>query len=160
MDALHFRRRAAYAREIAKSGEDPWISEMLLEVAGDLDAEAATIDAECAVERGRFSPEQGPRLASLLVWTTDTGSAVQPVRVVNISRGGATLRTDLACRTGVDVILDLRAGGLRLSGRIVCATDHEAGMVFQPASTHDPAFACYLRSLNCVDATSQAVVVG
>ncbi len=46
MDALHFRRKAAEARELAKSGDDVRLAEMLLELARELDAEADAIEAE------------------------------------------------------------------------------------------------------------------
>jgi hypothetical protein len=46
LDASHFRRRAANARELAQSGDDLRVSQMLLEVALDLDAEAEAIEAE------------------------------------------------------------------------------------------------------------------
>jgi hypothetical protein len=50
VDANHFRKRAARAREMAKTGDDPRLAEMLLEVARDLDAEAEAIDAESVSE--------------------------------------------------------------------------------------------------------------
>jgi hypothetical protein len=46
LDATHFRRRAANAREMAQSGDDLRVSQMLLEVALDLDAEAEAMEAE------------------------------------------------------------------------------------------------------------------
>jgi hypothetical protein len=46
LDAAHFRRRAAKAREMAQTGDDLRLSRMLLDVALDLDAEAEAIDAE------------------------------------------------------------------------------------------------------------------
>ncbi len=46
MKARHFRLKAAEAREMSKSGEDPILARMLLDVAHDLEAEADLIDAE------------------------------------------------------------------------------------------------------------------
>lgn len=46
MSAEHFRRRAAEARALSRTGEDAHLSALLLELADDLDAEAAAIDAE------------------------------------------------------------------------------------------------------------------
>ncbi len=46
MDANHFRDRAAKAREMARSGDDLRLAEMLLEVAFDLESEAEAIEAE------------------------------------------------------------------------------------------------------------------
>ncbi|MEA2742787.1 MAG: hypothetical protein QOG25_1158, partial [Acetobacteraceae bacterium] len=43
MNASHFRQRAARAREMAQFGDDIRISQMLLEVAQEMDAEAETI---------------------------------------------------------------------------------------------------------------------
>ena len=45
MDAAHFRRKAAEARDMVALGEDAQLAILLLEVARDLDAEADAIDA-------------------------------------------------------------------------------------------------------------------
>ena len=45
VDAVHFRLRAAHAREMAQNGDDSQLLRMLLEVASELDAEAAAIEA-------------------------------------------------------------------------------------------------------------------
>lgn len=45
MDARHFRYRAERARELACSGEDPRLAQMLLQVAFDMEAEAEVIEA-------------------------------------------------------------------------------------------------------------------
>ncbi len=44
LDAHHFREKAARAREMAQSGDDVRLTQMLLEVAVDLDAEADAIE--------------------------------------------------------------------------------------------------------------------
>ncbi len=48
MDAMHFRHRAERARELARSGEDPRLTHMLLEVALEMEAEAEAIEAKAA----------------------------------------------------------------------------------------------------------------
>lgn len=58
MDANHFRDRAAKAREMARSGDDVRLAEMLLEVALDLDAEAEVIEAEQRAANLRRVPLQ------------------------------------------------------------------------------------------------------
>jgi hypothetical protein len=45
LDAAHFRRRAETAREMARTGEDVRLTQMLLEVAAEMDAEADAIEA-------------------------------------------------------------------------------------------------------------------
>ena len=55
MDAIHFRQRAAHAREMAQSGDDMRLAQMLLDVAIDLDAEAEAIEAQAAKERRSFA---------------------------------------------------------------------------------------------------------
>jgi hypothetical protein len=45
MDALHFRRRAEQARELARDGEDMRLTQLLLALADDMDAEAEAMDA-------------------------------------------------------------------------------------------------------------------
>lgn len=46
MDALHFRRRAEQARELARDGEDMRLTQLLLALADDMDAEAEAMDAD------------------------------------------------------------------------------------------------------------------
>lgn len=46
MDALHFRQRAEQARELARNGEDMRLTQLLLALADDMDAEAEAIDDE------------------------------------------------------------------------------------------------------------------
>jgi hypothetical protein len=45
VDAAYFRSRAERAREMARSGEDVRLTQMLLEVAAEMDAEADAIEA-------------------------------------------------------------------------------------------------------------------
>ncbi len=53
MDATHFRHRAERARELARTGDDPRLAMMLLEVAVEMEAEAEAMDA--AAEPGTQS---------------------------------------------------------------------------------------------------------
>jgi len=156
VDANHFRQRAARAREMAKSGDDPRLAEMLLEVARDLDAEADAIDAESDGERLPANVASCRKLVGSLLWPTEAGCHARPVQVTDISPEGARLRTEVICQAGFDVILDLPAEGLRLSGRIISADGLEAGMVFEPSLTPDPALVRYLQlrcpSVEAVDA--------
>ncbi len=46
MDALHFRKRAEQARELARDGEDMRLTQLLLALADDMDAEAEAMDAD------------------------------------------------------------------------------------------------------------------
>lgn len=156
MDANHFRQRAAHAREIATSGEDPRLSQMLLEVARELDVEADSIEAEVATERRQFSRQPGQQLTGTVTGLADTGSVPQAVQVIDISRGGAKLRTELFCKQGSDVILNLPTEGLSLAGRIIRTAGFEAGMAFEPASTRDPALNRYLRRRSDADAAHAA----
>ena len=156
MDANHFRQRAAHAREMATSGEDPRLSQMLLEVARELDVEADSIEAEVATERRQFSRQPGQELAGKLIGLADTGGTPQTVQVINISRGGAKLRTEHFCKQGSDVILNLPAERLSLYGRIIRTAGFEAGMAFEPASTRDPALNCYLQRRSDTDAAYAA----
>ncbi len=145
MDANHFRQRAARAREMAKSGDDPRLAEMLLEVARDLDAEADAIDAEGIGDGLHVTSSSRPALFGSLMWLTEADCHTRPVQVSDISRDGAKLRTEIICQAGFDAVLDLPAEGLRLSGRIVGTDGLEANMVFEPAAARDPALVRYLQ---------------
>jgi hypothetical protein len=73
LDAAHFRERAARARELAQSGDDIRLSRMLLDVALDLDAEAAAIEAETANERQGLGHTRPPRRPRTLLGVTGAG---------------------------------------------------------------------------------------
>jgi hypothetical protein len=60
VDANHFRQRAASAREMAQFGEDRRLSDMLLEVACDLEAEAEIIEAEMVDASRRLAGLERP----------------------------------------------------------------------------------------------------
>jgi phage host-nuclease inhibitor protein Gam len=60
LDASYFRQRAAVAREFAQTGDDRRLAQMLLELAIDLEAEAAAIEAEQASAAARPCQEIQP----------------------------------------------------------------------------------------------------
>jgi hypothetical protein len=145
VDANHFRNRAARAREMAKSGDDPRLVEMLLDVARDLDAEAEAIDAESITEGSDGAAVSCGELFGSLLWPTEHGNNAGSVQVINLSLDGAKLRTETVCEEGRTVVLDLPEQGLRLSGCIIRAAGLEASMIFAPASVQNPALGRYLR---------------
>ena len=53
MDAAHFRRRAQKARELARTGEDARLTQMLLDVAAEMDAEADAMEATLKPQASR-----------------------------------------------------------------------------------------------------------
>jgi hypothetical protein len=65
LDASYFRQRAAVAREFAQTGDDRRLAQMLLELAIDLEAEAAAIEVEqadaAAGPRQEIEPLRGCR---------------------------------------------------------------------------------------------------
>lgn len=85
MNAAHFRKRAATARELAKSGDDLRLSRMLLEVAEDLEAEAEAMEAECSV-----SCLQAP-LKRLLTSADTTGKVALQITGFSIREHEAAL---------------------------------------------------------------------
>ena len=50
-DAAYFRERAAHCRELAETAHDQPTRTMLLQMAEDFDAEAASLDAEEATPK-------------------------------------------------------------------------------------------------------------
>ena len=87
MDAAHFRHQAEHARAMAKLGDDPLLTQMLLDVACDLDAEADAIQAKAsAASRKPDSPlAPGDRLGlapvgafDLTIFAANTPGAAPP----------------------------------------------------------------------------------
>ncbi len=58
MDAAYFRYRAQRAREMARAGEDPRLTQMLLEVALEMEAEAELIESQAATKRNMARSSQ------------------------------------------------------------------------------------------------------
>lgn len=136
MDAIHFRQRAARARELAQSGDDVRLSRMLLEVASDLDAEADAMETGDRDARPRACrPEARTALLHMIGLPADP----RPVQITNLSVGGAKFRTDSAPTPGSRVVLELPGSALRLDGTISRARGADTAMIFDPATSADPA---------------------
>jgi hypothetical protein len=143
MDAIHFRRRAAQARETAQYGNDIHLSTMLKEVAGDLDAEAEALEATAVAERRSF-----PRLdhedavpgETLQAWLymSDFDADPRRAQIIDLSLGGARFRVDRPPTPGSEVILELPHHALRLGGTILRVPGAEAAMVFNATSRANP----------------------
>jgi hypothetical protein len=147
LDAEHFRQRAARAREMAQFGDDLRISQMLLEVACEMDAEAEAIEAGLHSDQRRslrFRPTETYR-ATLHRAGNDT--AARPVQIIDLSLGGAKLRCESAHAPGTMVVLEIPGCDVRLTGKILRARGIEAAMVFNGESAADPALGRLLRSL-------------
>jgi hypothetical protein len=151
LDAAHFRKRAARAREMAQSGDDVRISRMLLEVALDLDAEADAMETGDAKERRHFPRLRRPGIYKALLHMIDPNTDSRPVQIIDLSAGGAKFRTDSAPTPGSRVVLELLGRALRLDGTILRARGSNAAMVFDPASSADPALSRLLQSEGLMD---------
>ena len=151
MDAAHFRQRAAHAREMAQSGDDVRLSRMLLEVALDLDAEAEAMEINSLTERRRAPRTHGREVSEALLHMIDSRVDPTPVQILNLSISGAKFRADNAPAPGSRVMLELPARTLRLDGTIVRARGVDAAMVFDPASSADPALGRLLTSETTAD---------
>lgn len=137
MDAIHFRNRAAKAREMARVGEDVRLVQMLLEVASDLEAEAETIEAEQR-DASRIRPL---RTLRAILSGVNGSPAVGPVEIIDISLSGAKFQADFSHDPGAAVALELPAFGLHLQGTIVRADDRETAMTFDRQSSAAPGLA-------------------
>ena len=150
MDATHFRRRAASAREMAQSGEDIRLSQMLLDVAIDLEAEAAAIDAAEITEKRRFHRMRRMEIQGAVLHLIGLDHQTWPVRVVNLSAGGASVRIEHIPTPGSEVILELPNHALHLNGVIVRVRGMDVAIVFDAASSADPRLDRALRA-TCKD---------
>jgi hypothetical protein len=161
LDAAHFRKRAARAREMAQSGDDVRLSRMLLEVALDLDAEADAMETREVRERRRFPRLSRPAIYEALLHMigpytdprpADPRSAdSRPVQIIDLSAGGARFRTDRAPTPGSRVVLELLGRALRLDGTTLCTRGTDAAMAFDPASSADPGLSRLLQSEALMD---------
>lgn len=153
MNASHFRQRAARAREMAQFGDDIRISQMLLEVAQEMDAEAETIEAG-QLSEPRQSPRYNPSEAyRALLHVVGDDSKARPVQIVDLSFGGAKLRCDVAHTPGTRIVLEIPSCGLHLTGSIIRARGIEVALVFETESSSDPTLGDLLRSLNTTAST-------
>jgi len=150
LDATHFRFRAARAREMAQSGDDVRLSQMLLEVALDLDAEAEAIEAKEAtaptLERRATRRQRPADIQGAFVHPPENESDTTPIWITNLSSGGAQFRTERTQAAGSKVVLVVPNHTLRLNGTIVRVRDSETAMVFDSTSRADPGLARLLRS--------------
>ena len=151
MDAAHFRKRAARAREMAQSGDDVRLSRMLLEVALDLDAEADAMETGGAKERRHFPRLRRPGSYEALLHMIGPHTEPRPVQIIDLSAGGAKFRTNSAPMPGSRVVLELLGRALRLDGMILRTCGSDAAMVFDPASIADPALSRLLQSEALMD---------
>jgi hypothetical protein len=146
LDASHFRKRAAHAREMAQSGEDIRLSRMLLEVALDLDAEAEAIEAQAASERRGYARLRLSEIRDALLHANETCHDPMPVQVLNLSKGGARLRGEQPQIVGNKVTLELPGQGLHLDGTVLRVRGKDASIVFGPVSSENPGLNALLRS--------------
>jgi hypothetical protein len=146
LDAAHFRKRAARAREMAQSGDDVRLSRMLLEVALDLDAEADAMETGSATERRRFPRLRWPGIYEALLHMIGPHMDPKPVQIIDLSAGGAKFRTDSAPTPGSRVVLEVLGRALHLDGTILRTRGTDAAMVFDPASSADPGLSRLLQS--------------
>lgn len=146
MDAIHFRHRAARAREMAQSGDDIRLSRMLLEVAIDLDAEAEAIEAQDEQDasnrnmpRGRSEANKYGALLHSARRDQDIPQVeATPIEIVNLSVGGVKFRIPRILTPGSQMMLELPQQAIRLDGTIVSVFGADTTMVFDPGSRADP----------------------
>jgi hypothetical protein len=151
LDAIHFRQRAAHAREMAQSGDDLRLSRMLLEVALDLDAEADAIEAGSEVDRRAFQRIRPSTNLEGLLHQADPDAESRRVQIISLSNSGARFRVDRTQTPGTKVTLELPGQDLRLDGTILRTRGAEVAMVFDPASSADPKLSRVLRSQAVTD---------
>ncbi|HEY4043502.1 MAG TPA: PilZ domain-containing protein [Rhodopila sp.] len=137
LDAAYFRQRAAQARELAQSGEDLRLSRMLLDVATDLDAEAAAIEAEASVGRRRLNRLRycGSRDALLHVPGTDTKT--EAIQIIDLSINGAHCRVASPPQAGTRVTIEMPAHGLHLDGTVRTIRGTRVAVAFELTSRDD-----------------------
>ena len=96
MDASYFRKRAAIARELAQTGDDVRLAQMLMELAVDLEAEAEAIQAEqanivspCAQQDATAMPVPADRPPAQVIALALT--SIKPLPELRFGRGGAVV---------------------------------------------------------------------
>ena len=105
MDASHFRKRAAIARELAQSGDDVRLAQMLMELAVDLEAEANAIEAEQA-----RADAQRPKQVD----TPTPGLATRrPAQVIDLTLAGMKPPLESRSDKGCAVVLPFPGSGQR-----------------------------------------------
>jgi hypothetical protein len=129
MDGSHFRNRAAEARRLSALGQDPELSHLLLEVAQELDSEAALIEAGVSRDR-RASLRVPVSGVATLVWPSGEAPRGRLVTIADISLSGARLLGNAGVPVGQSIILELSGCRARLSGRVVRVEGREVGIAF------------------------------
>jgi hypothetical protein len=124
---------------------------MLLEVALDLDAEADAMETGGVTERRRFPRLRRPGIYEALLHMIGPDTDPRRVQIIDLSAGGAKFRTDSAPTPGSRVVLELLGRALRLDGTILRTRGPDAAMVFDPASSADPALSRLLQSEALMD---------
>jgi hypothetical protein len=105
LDASYFRNRAAIARELAQTGDDVRLAQMLMELAVDLEAEAEAIEAEqasAALSRPQQTSTPMPRPADR--W---------PAQVIDLAHTGIKPRPEPRSGKGAAVVLPFPGSGTR-----------------------------------------------
>lgn len=134
MNADHFRKRATDARVMARSGDDPRIAAMLLDLAKEMDAEAALIEAGLSGDDGRASSSRVSNIRALL--HAPPGGPSRWLMLTALARGGARLRGSTEAVDGDEVILEVPRLDLRVFARVIHASGADIAVAFaaDPAS--------------------------
>ena len=117
MNADHFRKRAADARDMAGSGEDPRIAAMLLDLAKEMDAEAALIEAGLSHDGGAAPSCRTENIRAML--HAPPTRAPTWLALAELSIAGACLRGSTSAQVDDEVILEVPTLDLRIPGRVI-----------------------------------------
>jgi hypothetical protein len=147
LDASHFRQRAATARELAQAGDDRRLAKMLLELAIDLDAEAAAIEAEQASAEALRSHPAGTRV---------NGGDRTVARIIDLTSSSAKSPTEARPGRFSAVVLPFPGCSIpQETTPVPSGADHAAAaretlslaVPAQPLSADKPADACTLLTM-------------
>jgi hypothetical protein len=168
LDAVHFRKRAAEAREMAGFGQDPALVDLLLEVARDMEAEADAMDA--GIERNLRASGRVPGVGvPAVVSTVAANSCHHSVSLSDLSLGGAFVTGETSFAPGVSVILRLLSCNLQLAARVTRVEPRGLALAFSSGAEtlRDVKYALdfleglaecrepgLLRAASCISATS------
>ncbi|MFL5256716.1 MAG: hypothetical protein ACJ8AI_28240 [Rhodopila sp.] len=112
MDASHFRRRAAIARELALTGEDVRLAQMLMELAADLDAEADTMEAEQAGAVTARRQQDDMAIPGALPEVMPGPADKRPAQIIDLTLTGIK-SPEIRSGKGSGVVLPFPGSGLR-----------------------------------------------
>ena len=137
LDASHIRHRAFRAREMAQAEDDFRLSQMLLKVAEDLEAEANAMEAE-GQERRAFPRLRQIEMFGTLFSGTAPGSHEALVQITDLSVGGAKIGLGGNAEPPPgNVVLALPGLGLFLKGTILRTRGAKAAMMFDSTTNAD-----------------------